>query len=155
AHAQLPGHGYAAARRLLGPRSEDLARLPGGGRVAGGGSGGGDRARGARPQPAGRRPARHPRPAAALNGAPRPTQCGGTSMTQTLTIQGPCDPASLSVREAFAKPFGDPAEAGAALAVFVDGRPAVDLWAGHRDAARTLPWERDTIVVVYSATKGA
>lgn len=29
----------------------------------------------------------------------------------------------------------------------------MDLWAGHADAARTRPWERDTIVNVYSTTK--
>ena len=36
----------------------------------------------------------------------------------------------------------------------VDGRMVVDLWAGHADAARTRPWERDTIVNVWSTTKG-
>ena len=30
----------------------------------------------------------------------------------------------------------------------------VDLWAGHADAARTRPWERDTIVNAWSTTKG-
>jgi CubicO group peptidase (beta-lactamase class C family) len=30
----------------------------------------------------------------------------------------------------------------------------VDLWAGHGDAARTRPWRRDTIVNVWSTTKG-
>ena len=32
--------------------------------------------------------------------------------------------------------------------------PVVDLWGGHADPARTRPWERDTIVNVYSSTKG-
>jgi len=36
----------------------------------------------------------------------------------------------------------------------VDGEMVVDLWAGHADAAHTRPWERDTIVNVYSTTKG-
>ena len=35
----------------------------------------------------------------------------------------------------------------------VDGEPVVDLWGGHADAARTRPWERDTIVNVFSTTK--
>jgi CubicO group peptidase (beta-lactamase class C family) len=29
----------------------------------------------------------------------------------------------------------------------------VDLWAGHADEKRTRPWERDTIVIVFSTTK--
>jgi CubicO group peptidase (beta-lactamase class C family) len=29
----------------------------------------------------------------------------------------------------------------------------VDLWAGHRDASRTRPWERDTLVNLYSVGK--
>ncbi|WP_369028907.1 serine hydrolase domain-containing protein, partial [Nocardia farcinica] len=33
-------------------------------------------------------------------------------------------------------------------------RPVVDLWAGFRDRERVLPWERDTIVPVFSSTKG-
>ena len=34
----------------------------------------------------------------------------------------------------------------------LDGRPVVDLWAGERNDAGD-PWERDTIVNVYSTTK--
>lgn len=44
-------------------------------------------------------------------------------------------------------------ELGAAIAVDIDGETVVDLWGGHRDAARTLPWERDTIVNVWSTSK--
>ena len=29
----------------------------------------------------------------------------------------------------------------------------IDLWGGHRDLARRLPWQRDTIVNVWSTTK--
>jgi CubicO group peptidase (beta-lactamase class C family) len=43
---------------------------------------------------------------------------------------------------------------GAAVAVYVDGDPVVDLWGGFADAARTQPWQRDTIVHVASTTKG-
>ena len=42
---------------------------------------------------------------------------------------------------------------GAALAVYVDGRRVVDLWGGYADAARTRPWQRDTIVNLYSVGK--
>lgn len=35
-----------------------------------------------------------------------------------------------------------------------DGRSVVDLWGGVRDTARGLPWERDTIVPLFSTSKG-
>ena len=68
-------------------------------------------------------------------------------------VEGECEPRFAQVREAFEKGFAT-GEVGAALAVTVDGRPAIDLWGGHRDAARTRPWMRDTLVNVYSTTKG-
>ncbi|HJU28673.1 MAG TPA: serine hydrolase domain-containing protein [Candidatus Binataceae bacterium] len=69
-------------------------------------------------------------------------------------IQGQCDRRFERVRSAFAENFAQPGEIGAAVAVTVDGRPVVDLWGGHADAARNRPWERDTIVNVWSTTKG-
>jgi CubicO group peptidase (beta-lactamase class C family) len=35
----------------------------------------------------------------------------------------------------------------------LDGEYVVDLWAGYSDAARTIPWQEDTITLVYSTTK--
>jgi CubicO group peptidase (beta-lactamase class C family) len=58
------------------------------------------------------------------------------------------------VREAFARNFRECDEVGAAVAVYLDGALVVDLWAGHKDFARTQPWQRDTLVNVYSTTKG-
>ncbi|WP_437315781.1 serine hydrolase domain-containing protein [Sorangium sp. So ce385] len=72
-----------------------------------------------------------------------------------LAIQGSCDPAFAPVRAAFASNFERFPELGAAVSVAVRGRVVVDLWAGFRDAARTAPWGGDTIVNVFSATKGA
>ena len=43
---------------------------------------------------------------------------------------------------------------GAACAVERDGEVVVDLWGGQRDGQRGLPWERDTLVPVFSTTKG-
>jgi len=75
-------------------------------------------------------------------------------MTQTLEIHGICDSRLTSVKDMFARNFADFAEVGASVAVIINGEPVVDLWAGHADAERTRPWERDTIVNVYSSTKG-
>ncbi|MGW5657662.1 serine hydrolase domain-containing protein [Streptomyces humi] len=59
------------------------------------------------------------------------------------------------VREAFAANFEQRGDVGAALCVYRDGRPVVDLWGGIADPDTGRPWERDTLQLVYSATKGA
>ena len=68
-------------------------------------------------------------------------------------IQGTCDARFAAVRETFAASFETGREVGASFAATLDGRMVVDLWGGHADAARTRPWERDTIVNVFSTTK--
>jgi len=42
---------------------------------------------------------------------------------------------------------------GAAVCVYHRGRPVVDAWAGARDA-RGTPWERETVAMSFSTTKG-
>ena len=59
-----------------------------------------------------------------------------------------------AVADAFRRNFTDRKELGAAIAVVRDGEMVVDLWGGHRDKKRTKPWERDTLVTVFSTTKG-
>ena len=71
-----------------------------------------------------------------------------------LKIEGACDPKFNRVKEAFAENFEKRNEVGAAAAVMLDGKSVVDIWAGHADEAKTRPWTRDTIVNVYSTTKG-
>ena len=68
-------------------------------------------------------------------------------------VQGSCDPRFERVREAFERNFAEDGELGASVAVVLDGRSVVDLWGGHRDAARTRPWERDTIACMMSVAK--
>lgn len=43
---------------------------------------------------------------------------------------------------------------GAAFAAFVDGEPVVDLWGGDADAGGARPWDEDTLVLLFSGTKG-
>ena len=43
---------------------------------------------------------------------------------------------------------------GGALAVYVDGQPAVDVWSGWADRGGHVPWSADTAPMVFSATKG-
>jgi len=75
-------------------------------------------------------------------------------MTTTIEVHGVCDNRFAAVRDAFAENFATQGEVGAAVAVCLDGEAVVDLWAGHADEARSRPWQRDTIVNVYSTTKG-
>lgn len=58
------------------------------------------------------------------------------------------------VLAAFRENFARGAEIGAAVAVQHDGEMVVDLWGGVRDPATGAPWEEDTMVIVFSATKG-
>jgi CubicO group peptidase (beta-lactamase class C family) len=74
-----------------------------------------------------------------------------------LQVHGRVAPGFERVREAFAANFSrgdDYEEVGAALAVVRGGEPVVDLWAGHADRARSRPWQADTLVNVYSTSKG-
>ncbi len=71
-----------------------------------------------------------------------------------LPLDGWCDPAFTGVRDAFAHNFHEHGEVGANLCVRVGGRMVVDLWGGHRDAARSRPFEPDTLVNVFSVGKG-
>lgn len=69
-------------------------------------------------------------------------------------VDGHCDERFAAVRSAFEENFRERGELGAAVTVSVDGEVVVDLWGGWADAARTRPWERDTLVNVWSTTKG-
>lgn len=69
-------------------------------------------------------------------------------------IHGHCDDRFAAVRDAFEANFEERDELGAAVTVLVDGSPVVDLWGGWADKSRTRPWERDTVVNVWSTTKG-
>lgn len=75
-------------------------------------------------------------------------------MASSSTMDGECDRRFEPVRKAFAENLERRGEVGAAVAVTVDGRPVVDLWGGHADQSKTRPWKRDTIVNVWSTTKG-
>ena len=74
-------------------------------------------------------------------------------MLKEVEVHGYCDERFETVKEAFLKNFEDDLEVGASFAATIDGKFVVDIWAGYADASKTIPWERDTIVNVYSTTK--
>jgi CubicO group peptidase (beta-lactamase class C family) len=65
-------------------------------------------------------------------------------------VEAPFEP----VLDAFAANFDERGEVGAAVCVYVDDVPVVDLWGGIADATTGRPWESDAVVLVYSSTKG-
>lgn len=76
-------------------------------------------------------------------------------MTQPAPrVHGHCEARFAAVRTAFEENFRDRDELGAAVTVTLDGETVVDLWGGWADAARTRPWERETLVNVWSTSKG-
>ena len=58
------------------------------------------------------------------------------------------------VRQAFADNFARRRELGGACCAYYRGEKVVDLWGGIRNKQTGEPWEPDTMVIVYSATKG-
>jgi CubicO group peptidase (beta-lactamase class C family) len=71
-----------------------------------------------------------------------------------VTIDGYVATEFEPVLDAFAENFEDRGEVGAAVCIYIDGRPVVDLWGGIADRATNTPWREDTIVLVFSSTKG-
>src|SRR5215472_18218187 len=71
-----------------------------------------------------------------------------------MTVEGFVATEFEPVIDAFAANFDERGEVGAALCVYLDGDPVVDLWGGLADATLGVPWSEDTLVLVYSATKG-
>jgi CubicO group peptidase (beta-lactamase class C family) len=74
-------------------------------------------------------------------------------MSLSLSLGGFTDPRFSDVREALAQNLSDAAEIGEAVSVVINGRTVVDLWGGYKDRERTQPWERNTLVCMFSAGK--
>ena len=69
-------------------------------------------------------------------------------------LGGEVDEGYGKVADAFRRNFSSGKEIGAAVAVYRDGRKVVDLWGGFRNGHTQAPWQKDTIVNVFSTTKG-
>ncbi|MFI9412069.1 serine hydrolase domain-containing protein [Nocardia gamkensis] len=62
------------------------------------------------------------------------------------------DPRFIRLADQFFGLFAQPARGGGALAVYLDGRPVVDIWAGWADKERR--WNGDTVALTFSTGKG-
>ncbi len=68
-------------------------------------------------------------------------------------VQGLSDSRFDGLREVFTAQLASGEDLGASLALRIDDKPLVDLWGGWSDEAKATPWQRDTIVNVWSTTK--
>lgn len=75
-------------------------------------------------------------------------------VTAARQIEGHVMPGFEPVRDVFADNFLRRRELGAACCAWYRGERVVDLWGGIRHQPTGEPWEHDTMVIVYSATKG-
>jgi len=69
-------------------------------------------------------------------------------------IKGYCDPKFQNVYDTFANAITSGFETGAALAIEHQGKIIINLWGGYQDKEKTKLWEEDTLVNVFSVTKG-
>jgi CubicO group peptidase (beta-lactamase class C family) len=76
------------------------------------------------------------------------------SVTASHCIGGDVSPGFEGVRDAFIDNFTQRRELGGACCAYYRGEKVVDLWGGIRNKQTGEPWERNTMVIVYSATKG-
>jgi CubicO group peptidase (beta-lactamase class C family) len=69
-------------------------------------------------------------------------------------VHGDVAPGYEPVSEQFEKNFTARGEVGAAFAAMRDGQMVADLWGGVADQTTGRPWERDTLQLIFSGTKG-
>lgn len=71
-----------------------------------------------------------------------------------IEVHGHVQPGFEAVRQAFIQNFAELNELGGAVCVYHKGENVVDLWGGIRDVPTNAAWEQDTMVLVFSLTKG-
>lgn len=76
------------------------------------------------------------------------------TLANALNIEGFVSSGFEGVRDVFADNFERRHELGGACCAYYRGEKIVDLWGGIRNKQTGDPWEQDTMVLVYSATKG-
>jgi len=76
------------------------------------------------------------------------------SVAVSHSVEGHVSHGFENVRKVFAENFARRRELGGACCAYVHGEKVVDLWGGVRNRQTGEPWKKDTMVIVYSATKG-
>jgi len=75
-------------------------------------------------------------------------------MTTSPPIHGYCDPRFEDVRRIFEENLNNGTDLGAGVAFTLQGQLVVDLWGGFLEPESDQEWQRDTLVNLYSTTKG-
>lgn len=75
-------------------------------------------------------------------------------MKPRAEVHGVWSPRFGHVVDVFRDHLEEGLEVGASFSAVLDGAIVLDLWGGSTDAAKTRPWQRDTLVNVWSTTKG-
>jgi len=82
------------------------------------------------------------------------SSCWFSRVIKENMISGFVKPEFESVRDVFIENFEKRDELGAACCIYYQGEKVVDLWGGIRNEVTGEPWEEDTMVLVWSTTKG-
>ena len=69
-------------------------------------------------------------------------------------VSGYCDKKFAEAREVFSKSITSGFELGAAISMEIEGETVLDLWGGVDNPSKGTEWQEDTIVNVFSSTKG-
>jgi len=72
----------------------------------------------------------------------------------TFPLQGKVAEGYGPVLKAFIDNFEQHDEIGASIALYHKGELVIDLWGGYANKASQDPWQKDTLVNVFSASKG-
>src|SRR6266542_5932793 len=79
---------------------------------------------------------------------------GIMTLTASPAVEGQVSRGFEAVRETFVDNFARRRELGGACCAYYRGEKVGDLWGGIRNERTSEPWEQNTMVLVYSATKG-
>lgn len=71
-----------------------------------------------------------------------------------MDIHGKCTKKFNRLKSVFEDNFKREDDIGASVCVFYKGKKVVDLWGGLREKHENLPWEKNTLVPLFSVTKG-
>ena len=83
------------------------------------------------------------------------SRAGPSDASSSAQIHGEVAPGFEPVRDAFAANFEQHGDVGAAFSLYHRGVKVVDLWGGVADQETGRPWAEDSVILVFSSTKGA
>ena len=74
--------------------------------------------------------------------------------TSAGNLSGTFEARFADVAQVFVDNFEQRGEVGGSVCITLGGKTVVDLWGGKKSVKANTPWDKDTLCVVYSSTKG-